>query len=246
MSCREPSSARTALPIFLLRRGERGSWPEPQKRPLCLLAAPNTGIKGLGPQEPSTLHPQPARSWAASGNKGLGVLSRGLWGPTEAVLSPWGALMCGVPVRAPATQLRALHLVAALAFQKGSYSEPGLAPKVNLARQGTGPWGPLCVPLHTGSSTGGGSPTPTGHAQQTEGTQPAPNVDTAHQSPAPWCALVPGWPDVVRPHSTAAAFSPGPPDSARMSWALIQRPGACPKAWVPGWPRATLGESRKL
>lgn len=135
MSCREPSSARTALPIFLLRRGERGSWPEPQKRPLCLLAAPNTGIKGLGPQEPSTLHPQPARSWAASGNKGLGVLSRGLWGPTEAVLSPWGALMCGVPVRAPATQPRALHLVAALAFQKGSYSEPGLAPKVNLAHE---------------------------------------------------------------------------------------------------------------
>lgn len=157
LSCREPSNARIALPFSLPGRGERGAWPQPQRRPLCLLATPNTGIKELGPRNPAprTHGPQPMAQSHAHPQPDCvrergpgGPLSSGRWGPTEAVLGPRGALVCGVPVRAPATRPGALHLVAAPAFQKGSYSEPVLAPEVRRAGQGAGLWGSFRVPLH--------------------------------------------------------------------------------------------------
>lgn len=115
--------------------------------------------KGAWPPEPSTPHPRPAAHGPepcppAARRQGTrergpgGPLSSGRWGPTEAVLGPRGALVCGLPVRAPATQPGALHLVAAPAFQKGSYSEPVLAPEVRRAGQGAGLWGSFRVPLH--------------------------------------------------------------------------------------------------
>lgn len=62
---------------------------------------------------------------------------------------------------------------------------------------------------------------------------PTPRLSPAPERPGTWSARI------------AAAFTPGPSDSSRVSWSLIQRPGR-PRGMGSGWPRAALGESREL
>lgn len=188
LSCGEHCS-----PLFSAQKGR--AWPKPQKHLLCLLATPNTGIKRLDPREPSTPHPWPAahgpepRSPAAR----LHQKTRAWWSSVQRAMGgpPRPCWDRGVRVRAPATRPRALRLVAAPAFQKGSYSEPGLAPEARPAGQGAGSGDPSTLAPPQGVGT---------HPSQA-----LLSRLNGHNLPVTHTPALPGSGaagDVVRPHSS--------------------------------------------